>query len=262
MGVVVVAQQHTRIRTRGVRMGGLVGSGCAAATIPNAPSSGDAGQEVVRTALGTLAWVPSHRRLIISSANKQLQHRIALQGPPPVCAGARHGQEMPQRPRAFAYRDSFESNVGVSFCTKRPPTPGEVLADMQVAVSGLEDRDSLSPVLAAAWFDEASAIYDQLLLTLRSKPLLCSMALEWMCIVDLAHDWTTTLAQFLSLGFHLLTQRVIRGTNAPYQFRNLGPPPPTVAGSGTELATRYLWLVGASYTIKNQSYELDSWPAT
>ena len=63
-------------------MGGLVGSGCAAATIPNAPSSGDAGQEVVRTALGTLAWVPSHRRLIISSANKQLQHRIALQGPP------------------------------------------------------------------------------------------------------------------------------------------------------------------------------------
>ena len=59
-----------------------VGTGCTAAAVPNATSSGNAGQEVVRTTLGTLTWVPSDHRLIVSTSNKQLQHRITLQYPP------------------------------------------------------------------------------------------------------------------------------------------------------------------------------------
>ena len=36
----------------------------------NSQASGNAGQEVVRTKLGTLTWVPSDRRIIVSNTNQ------------------------------------------------------------------------------------------------------------------------------------------------------------------------------------------------
>ena len=41
-------------------------------TVPNSTSSGNPGQDVVRTALGTITWVPSDHRIICSSTNRQL----------------------------------------------------------------------------------------------------------------------------------------------------------------------------------------------
>ena len=47
-------------------------------TVPNSTSSGNPGQEVVRTPLGTVTWVPSDHRIICSTSNRMLQRRLTL----------------------------------------------------------------------------------------------------------------------------------------------------------------------------------------
>ena len=44
----------------------------------NCESSGNTGQEVVRTKLGTLTWVPSDRRMVVSNTNPELARRLLL----------------------------------------------------------------------------------------------------------------------------------------------------------------------------------------
>ena len=52
------------------RPGGLV--------VPNALASGNPGQLVVRTTIGTATWIPNDRRIIVSPGSSELHRRITM----------------------------------------------------------------------------------------------------------------------------------------------------------------------------------------
>ena len=45
---------------------------------PNSLASGNVGQDVVKTPIGTVCWIPSDKRIVVATANHELKKRIAM----------------------------------------------------------------------------------------------------------------------------------------------------------------------------------------